>query len=173
MSRIIVVSNSSPLIYLAKIGRLTLVKDVYGKVWIPERVFNETVVHGKALGITDASMIERANGDWIVKTGIKPEIDLEYRFLDGNEKLGKGEREALKLCKQLNADIFIADDKEARRVARILRIKPIGTCGVLIEACKHGLVSVSEASEILGELVKAHFRISPALYRRILRELGL
>jgi len=168
-----VVSNSTPLIYLAKVGRLRLIRDVYGKVWIPVAVFDEMVTRGKALQIADASVIEMAVGDWIIKEEIRPQIASSYRFLDHDERLGRGEREALKLCKQLNADFLIADDKEARRVATILNIKPIGTCGVLIEASKRGLISAKEIEETLHSLIKVQFRIAPDLYRRILREVGL
>jgi predicted nucleic acid-binding protein len=166
-----VVSNSSPLIYLAKVDRLNLIKDIYGRIWIPEAVFNEAVTQGKIVGIADASIIEGAVGRWILKERIKPEIDLKYKFLDENERIGLGEKQALKLCKQLNANIFIVDDREARRVSRILKVKPIGTCGVLINACKQGLISAEEAEQMLDRLVKAGFRIDPVVYSMVIREL--
>ena len=167
-----VVCNSSPLIYLAKVGRLNLIKDVYGRVWIPEAVFKEAVTQGKILGIIDASIIEEAVGRWILKERIKPEIDSKYRFLDENERIGLGEKQALKLCKQLNADIFIVDDREARRASRILKVKPIGTCGILINARKQGLISTKEAEQTLDDLVKAGFRIDPVVYRMVIRKLS-
>ncbi|MFQ6075914.1 MAG: DUF3368 domain-containing protein [Candidatus Bathyarchaeia archaeon] len=168
-----VVSNSSPLIYLARIGRLGLVKAVYGKICVPEAVLNEAVTQGKALRRVDASVIEEAVGRWIVKVSIKPEVNAEYRFLDADTRLGSGEKEALKLCKQLNADYFIVDDKEARRVSRILKIRPIGTCGVLVQACRQGSIANGEAIKILDELVRSGFRIEVSVYRRVLRELRL
>ena len=167
----IAVSNSSPLIYLAKIGRLNLIKEVYGKIWIPEAVFDEAVTKAKTLHILNASLIEKAVGQWITKESVRPEISSEYGFLDLNEKLGLGEKEALKLCKQLNVGFFIVDDKEARSIARILKIKPIGTCGMLIQANRLGVISAEEAEEILDELIKNRFRIEPAVYRRIREEL--
>jgi hypothetical protein len=166
-----VVSNSSPLIYLAKIDRLNLIRDIYGRVWIPEAVFNEAVTQGKILGITDASIIEEAVSRWILRERIKPKIHSKYGFLDENERMGLREKQALKLCKQLNADIFIVDDKEARRVARILKVKPVGTLGVLINACKEGLISVEEAEQMLDQLVKAGFRIDPVVYGRVIKKL--
>ncbi len=166
-----VVSNSSPLIYLAKIGRLNLIKKVFGRVWIPEAVFNEAITQGKILKIIDASIIEEAVGHWIFKDRIKPEIDSEYAFLDENDRIGEGEKQALKLCKQLNADFFIVDDKEARRVARILKIRPLGTCGILVQGYRKGLTSANEAEQTLDDLVKAKFRIDPTVYRSVIREL--
>lgn len=166
------VSNSSPLIYLAKVNRLDLLKNLYKQIWIPETVINETVTQGKILKITDASLIEEAVGKWILVEKIKPETDLRYAFLDGNDKIGLGEKQALKLCRQLKANVFIADDKEARRVAKLLRITTIGTCGILLQARKKGLTSNHEARQILNDLVQAKFRIETTLYRQILDELG-
>ena len=41
-----VIVNSTPLIELSKIRRLTLLRDVYGKIIIPEEVHSEVVIHG-------------------------------------------------------------------------------------------------------------------------------
>jgi hypothetical protein len=58
----VVVSDSTPLIYLAKIGRLDVIKNVFGEILIPEAVFCEAVTQGKALNMSDASIIEMAVG---------------------------------------------------------------------------------------------------------------
>jgi len=171
--RKVVVSNSTPLIYLAKIGRLNIIRDVFGKVFIPDAVFHEAVTQGKTLNMSDAYIIEKAVGTWIFKEQVKPEVNSEFCFLETNMRLGSGEKEALKLCRQLNAEYFIVDDKEARKVSRILNIKPIGTCGIVIQACRQGSITKREALQILDDLVKAGLRIDPTLYRRILDELGL
>ena len=165
------VSDSTPLIYLAKIGRLSLLSGVFRSVHIPEAVFDEAVAQGKALNMTDAFIIERAVGDWITVERVKPDVDAEYGFIDANARLGAGEREALKLCKQLGATYLVADDHEARRVARILSVKPVGTLGVLVEAHRLGLILKSEALKTLDDLMKAEFRMSVSLYRRVLDEL--
>ena len=39
----------SPLIYLAKVARLDLIRDFYKRIWIPTAVFDEVVARGKAL----------------------------------------------------------------------------------------------------------------------------
>ena len=172
-SQVVVVSDSTPLIYLAKIGRLNLLRGVFEKIYVPEAVFNEAVTQGKELNMSDAFIIEKAVGIWIIKELVEPKVDAEFRFLDTNTKLGSGETEALKLCKQLNAAYFIADDREARSVSRILNIKPIGTCGILIQTFRQASITEGEALQILDDLVKVGFRISSAVYRRILDELGI
>jgi len=94
---------------------------------------------------------------------------VEYRFLDANTRLDSGEKEALKLCKQLNAEYFIADDKEARRVSRILSVKPIDACGVILQAYRRGLIAGREALKILDDLVKDRFKIEPTVHRQSIR----
>ena len=165
------VSDSTPLIYLAKVGRLEIIRDVFQKIYVPEAVYYEAVTQGKALNMSDASIIEKAIGRWVIKERVEPEVDAEYRFLDTNTRLGSGEKEALKLCKQLDAAYFIADDRAARRVSRILNIKPIGTCGTVVQAYRQDTITKREALQIIDDLVKAGFRISPTVYRRILDEL--
>lgn len=165
------VSDSTPLIYLAKIGGLSLLKGVFKSIYVPEAVFDEAVTQGKALNMIDAFIIEKAVGDWIIRERVEPEVDAEYRFIDTNTRLGTGEKEALKLCKQLGALYFIADDREARRVSRILNIKPVGTLGVLVEAYRQGLIAKAEALQILEALMKTGFRMSVSVYRRVLDEM--
>ena len=167
------VSESTPLIYLAKIGRLDIIRDVFQKIYVPEAVIDEAVTQGKALNMSDASIIEKAVGTWIIKERVEPEVDAEYSFLDTNTRLGNGEKEALKLCKQLDADYFIADDREARRVSSILNIKPIGTCGTVVQAFRQGSITKKEALRVIDDLVKVGFRISSTLYRKILDELEI
>ena len=167
------VSDSTPLIYLAKIGRLDIIRDVFQKIYVPEAVIDEAVTQGKALNMSDASIIEKAVGTWIIKERVEPEVDAEYSFLDNNTRLGNGEKEALKLCKQLDAAYFIADDREARRVSSILNIKPIGTCGTVVQAFRQGSITKKEALRVIDDLVKVGFRISSILYRKILDELEI
>jgi len=165
------VSDSTPLIYLAKIGRLSLLSGVFKRVHVPEAVLDEAVTQGKALNMVDAFIIERAVGDWINVERVKPEVDAEYSFIDTNSRLGAGEKEVLKLCKQLGALYFVADDREARRVSKVLNVRPVGTLGILVEARKQGLITRAEALQTLEDLMKAGFRMSVLVYRRVLDEL--
>jgi hypothetical protein len=160
-------SDSTPLILLAKIGRLDILKDLFTKIYIPEAVYYETVTQGKILHLPDAYIIEKATRTWINKTQVTPEIDAEYIYLDANTRLDEGEKQALKLCKQLNAIYFITDDKEARKVSKILNIRAIGTCGTVIQACRLEYITKKETLQIIDDLIHAGLRIDVTLYRRI------
>jgi len=46
----IVVSNTTPLIGLATIERFDLLQQIFGKVYIPQAVYDESVTYGRAEG---------------------------------------------------------------------------------------------------------------------------
>ncbi|HIE14938.1 TPA: DUF3368 domain-containing protein, partial [Candidatus Bathyarchaeota archaeon] len=55
------VVDSSPLIYLAKVEKLSLLKELYGSLKIPQ-VYCEVVVRGKEKGFEDALRVEAEIG---------------------------------------------------------------------------------------------------------------
>ena len=55
-----IISNSTPLIYLAKINKLDLLKSLFNEVFIPQEAKNEVVDKGKLLGKKDAYLVEKA-----------------------------------------------------------------------------------------------------------------
>ena len=69
----IVVSNSSPLIALAKIGKLHILKELFGEIIIPKAVWNEVVVKGK--GKPGAEEVEKA--EWIKVREVKDRLSVE------------------------------------------------------------------------------------------------
>ncbi len=58
-----IVSNAEPLIHLAKIGRLNLLKDIFNEIVIPKTVKEEVIDKGKEKGKPDAFLIDSV--DWI------------------------------------------------------------------------------------------------------------
>jgi len=65
--REMIVSNSGPLIHLAKIDRLKLLKELFGEVIIPLEVRIEVVDRGKDEGMADAFLIEsEIENGWIL-----------------------------------------------------------------------------------------------------------
>ena len=56
----IAVSNSGPLIHLAKVDLIDFLLRLFDKILIPDSVYNEVVIKGKEKGHSDAIIIERA-----------------------------------------------------------------------------------------------------------------
>ncbi|GAB6102788.1 DUF3368 domain-containing protein [Thermococcus atlanticus] len=157
-----VVSNSTPLIHLAKIGRLNLLREFFGEVFIPEAVYRECVVEGKDL--EDAKLIE--NAGWI----------MVERIRDGRLKkslmieLDEGESEAIVLAIEKGAEMLLMDDYDGREIARALGLKTTGTIGILLRAKIEGLIE--SIKDELDKLKETGFWLSEGLYRRILEEAG-
>ena len=157
-----VVCNSSPLIHLAKIGKLELLKDYFTEISIPEAVYRECVIDGKDR--EDAKRIE--NAAWIRVVDIR-NIDLKKAF---NTVLDEGESEAIVLALQESADLILLDDYEARELARTYGLKITGTIGLLIKAKYEG--DISSIGEMLKKLRRTGFWLSDDLYTKILRDEG-
>jgi len=127
-----VVSNSSPIIHLSKIGRLDLLKFLFDTIKIPEAVYKECVIEGgcrpEVKIIRDAKWIKVVNiKDTNLTKLLKAEVD-------------EGEAEAIALALEIGADLVLLDDYEAREKARLLGLKVTGTIGILLKAKKKGLI---------------------------------
>ena len=108
----VVVSSSSPIIHLAKIGQLELLKKLYSRILVPEKVYMECTdtMHYRE----EVELISQAA--WINKYSIKD--DNLFRLLC--TETDAGEAEAIVLALEKKADLILLDDQEARVKARRL-----------------------------------------------------
>ena len=67
----IVVSDTTPLIGLASIGRLNLLKELFEEVYIPQAVFDETVTSGRE---DSRAKEEVSNATWIHVVQVKDRL---------------------------------------------------------------------------------------------------
>lgn len=107
-----VVSDSSPLIALARIGQLSLLAKFYGRLRIAPEVHREVTIAGR--GLPGAEEVRRAGWIEIAKPDRNPDADL----VAACEGLGAGERGTILLAQTISADLVLLDDGKARRVAR-------------------------------------------------------
>lgn len=71
------VCDSGPLIHLSRIGKIDLLRKLFGLVWITETTYREVVEDGKALGKPGVSTVEQAVEEgWIKVAKLEPR-DLE------------------------------------------------------------------------------------------------
>ena len=101
----IVVCDSSTLIHLARIGRLSLLKDFHGKIIVVPAVWNEVVEEGQ--GKPGSSEIRDAcESGWIevISPHNGPLVQLLQR------ELHKGESETIALAVELHADLAFLDE---------------------------------------------------------------
>lgn len=128
------VSNTSPIIGLAKIGRIFLLKGIAEEVLIPPLVYRELL--GK-IG-SESEQIDRALNDFIHITGIMP---LEPATESAVADLDEGEKQAIALAVTVKGDVLLLlDDRAGRQVAEKLNIPTTGLIGLLLLAKEKGLV---------------------------------
>jgi predicted nucleic acid-binding protein len=153
----IVVSDTSPIHYLLLIDQVELLQKLYGRVVIPQVVRDEMLAAGAPLVLQQ----------WIRQPPNWLEV---YIFeLPNNPdliRLDPGERAAIQLALQIQADLLIVDDKPARQAATGLGIKITGLLGVLDEAAKLGELDLSSTLSQLQN--QTNFRVSPALIQFLL-----
>jgi hypothetical protein len=157
-----IISNSSPIIHLAKIDQLDLLKEYFGTLTVPESVYNECVADGKerpgALLIKNAEWIE------VVQAQDKKLIKLLQSSLDN------GESEAISLAIETGADLILLDDSDAREKARLYNLNITGTVGILLRAKEDG--KIHSFRELLKKLKETGFWVSNDLETRLITEAG-
>lgn len=159
----IVVSDTSPLLSLARIGRLDLLERLYHQVLIPPVVFDEI----KAGMDHSATTIPFDRIPWIQVARPRDIRHVDRLAAD----LDRGEAEAIVLAIERRADLVLVDERRGRRAATAAGLVVTGLLGVVVAAKRAGIVT--EARPLLDELIQtARFWIGPALYARVLAELG-
>ncbi len=158
-----IISNTSPILNLAVIGRLSLLRRQFGEILIPQAVFEELRTGEDLPG--SQTMRKAVRKGWIQVHPVvgRPLVQVLQRELD------KGEAEAIALASELKAERILLDEREGRRVAKSLKLKVTGLLGVVLRAHYDG--EISSVSDIIEELrEKAGFRIDAKLVADVLKE---
>ncbi len=161
----IVVSDSSPLIALAKIDCFALLQKLYGQIVISSEVYAEVVVTGAGL----AGAADTSKSTWIEVRQIKNPADLTRAKLRFG--LGLGELSTMLLAKEIGADLIIVDDLGARKIAQKEGFKIVGTIAIL-EAC-YRKGNLSDLREAYGRLLKRSIYINLDLMNASLKGFNL
>jgi len=143
------VVNASPLINLAKIGRLNLLNDIFGKIVVPSAVLGEI----SGLDISE-----------VVFTTLNIENRVAVQSLLG--KLHDGEVEVIVGVQEIKADFAVLDDLDGRKYAMNIGLSVIGTLGILQRAKRLGLI-VDLACDI-AQLRNLGMYMSDSLVQKIL-----
>lgn len=152
----IVISDSGPLIALAKIDALPVLFGLYSEVLIPPSVLEETVGAGLRLGVADAQAVEAFHA-----AGKLQVVAVRSSRIELPEEIDLGERDGILLALQEHADWLLVDDLRARNLAEEVfsdqgaKTRIRGTLGVLVEAFRTGVLSQAETLDRLRAL-EAH-----------------
>ena len=143
-----IISDTSCLIVLSRIRRLNLLKDMYGEIWIPEKVKEE---FGEPLKT------------WIQIKKVRNQKAVRILELH----LDPGESEVIALGLETEDSLLILDDNKARNSAKGLGLKVTGTLGIILKAKEKKIIT--SVSEIIEDLTRENFRISNELKREMLK----
>jgi len=165
------VLNISPFIWLAKIGKLDLLKELFGEVAISEETYKEAVEKGLEEGFSGALVIKDAYEQrWIkVKTLNKSQTAVCEKIMQHSFELHKGEVQAIVLAREAGKDaLLLMDDSSGRAFAEAWGLKVKGVLYTTIAALRNELLDKAQAKETVLTLVKKGFRIlaviNPAMH---------
>lgn len=164
----VVVSDTTAISNLLKLGKLYYIQNVFGQIVIPVQVYEELLQLAHS-GYKIDAFTEAA---WISVSSVEENT----LFNQLSKKLDKGETAAIVLAHQNNANFLIMDEKKGRIEAENLGIKTIGLLGILIQ-CRRLNVCNSLKQEMDTLREKAGFWINESLYKQVIsleeQEFGL
>ena len=164
----IVVTNSGPLMALAKLGLLDLLGRLYGKVYMPVAVYDEVVLRGEEGGFSDSLQVKLAiqRKQLIVKEVENLRADV------AGLPLHEGEKEVLSLALENNANLVLLDDMLARSEAQTLGFSVKGALGVIAKGYRMELLSLDEVRIIFDSIIDRNdIWIAEELCRRVFERL--
>lgn len=150
------VVDASPLIFLAKIDRLSLLQSSAERILVPEVVLSEIRAgHDRA-----TARVDQAAEVWLHPVPSPP---------DSPESL-VGELAVIELALERRAERVVLDDRAARRQARAEGLSVVGTLGLLLAARLRG--EIADLGREIERLEAHGFRASSQLVQRVLSEAG-
>ena len=127
-----IVTNTGPLIVLAKIDQLKLLQQMFTTVAIPPAVHRELLAKsGMEVSRLDAALTQ------FIEVVAEPELPPAVKIV--TDHLDAGEQQAIALAHARNTTLII-DERLGRQAARQLGLSVTGSTGVLIEAKQRGFI---------------------------------
>ncbi len=157
----LVISNTSPLLYLYQVGQLGLLQSLYRQVQIPPAVRDEL----RAGAMRGVPVPETESLQWLKVQPLRDPTLLPV-VID----LGSGEAEAIALAVANPGSLLILDDSLGRRIARLNGVAFTGTLGVLVKAKIEGLLP--SISPVIKALRKTTMHLTPGLVEKVLQQAG-
>ncbi len=163
MAKPVIISNTTPLINFAEIGRMDVLRALFGELVITPAVRDELTAKSElfpnaALVPALPNISLRAPADQLLVKGLAHQVH-------------RGEAECLALAMEHPDSLLLLDDLAAREIALANGLLYTGTLGCVAKARQQALFPA--VAPVLRELrTKARFWISDRLAEQILRDFG-
>lgn len=158
----IVVSDTTPIITLLKVGQLKLLQLLFQDIQIPEAVFGELTANPRFQ--EEADEIRKCPFIHVKHIEDKEAVSLLCRATG----LNQGESEAIILMDKLNAELLLMDEAKGRDVAKQMGLKIMGTIGLLMASFEEHYISAKEMEACL-KILRTENRHIGNQYLQLLR----
>ncbi|MEM3161539.1 MAG: hypothetical protein QW056_00930 [Candidatus Bathyarchaeia archaeon] len=163
-----VVSDAGPLIHLAQINKLYLIRKLFKQVIITSNVKREAVDEGVRLGHDDAQIIGKAIEEgWIKVEEFPKRLAKASKRLAMDENMSLADAETLLLARAKSAEVLV-DEKALSNLARMFGLKPWNTWTVLLESLSKGYIEVSDIESAIKELGEKRHKLKKEQAEQIL-----
>ncbi|CAA6805875.1 MAG: Nucleic acid-binding protein [uncultured Sulfurovum sp.] len=152
----IVVSNATPIISLASIDKIDILKHFFDRVYIAQAVYDE-IKSKRAFGY------QEIDDDFFQIEHIKDDFSQNILLND----LDLGEAQTIVLAKEMGADIVLIDETIGYNIAKSQELNVKRTLSFLIASKKRGYID--EVKPLLDEMIDKGRWISRKVYRDVLR----
>lgn len=167
MNPAIVIADAGPLIALARIGHIHLLREVFGRVVITEAVQQEVLQGGD---FADSVPIENAIQEgWL-------QVEVSSHTMGGTnlECLDPGERSTILLALEYQQDgqivQLVIDEAKGRASAQSLSLELIGSAGIIAVAARLGIIH--QARPLLENLCASGYYLSQTVINSALKAAG-
>jgi predicted nucleic acid-binding protein len=155
-----VVADAGPLIHLAQINKLHVVKELFGQVIITASVKHETVDEGAKFGYIDAKVIGKALREgWLIEEALPNRLMKTAIKLAEDENISQADAETLMLAEEKKAEL-LADDKIITHLAKMYGLKVWSTWTLLLDSLSRDLIKVADFEDPITTLAERKFRLN-------------
>lgn len=155
-----VVSDAGPLIHLAQIGKLCLLKKLFGVVLVSEKVKVEVFDEGLRFGCVDAPAVGEALAKgWLRVEPVSESLARSAMKLAEGENISRADAETVLLAVEKKA-VLLVDEKLLSDLAKMYRLKVWSTWTLLLESLSRDYVGLFEVERAVDELGKRKFRLN-------------
>ncbi|MBN1558799.1 DUF3368 domain-containing protein [candidate division KSB1 bacterium] len=155
----IVVSNTTPIISLASIRKIEILKSLFGEILIPQAVYDE-IKAKESYGYEEIDLafinVKKVKGQ-LYKDLLLSQLDL-------------GETETILLAKELKADYVLIDENLAYKIAKNSGLDAIRTLSILLIAKEKGIIDTIKP--LLDEMISKGRWYSHKVYDSFLKKIG-
>jgi len=164
----VVVSDAGPLIHIAQISKLSLLKKLFGIVFVTERVKVEVFDEGIRFGCADAEAIGKAlTGGWLRIEPVPERLAGSAAKLAEGENISIADAETLLLAVEKKAELLV-DEKLLSNLSKMYGLRVWSTWTLLLEGLSRNYVGLDDIERAVDELGKKRFRLSVKQAQEIL-----